>query len=162
MFDVDPKLKKVPYNRMAAVKNFQMFLSSLMIYHVFDKVVFSCSAPADGSLLGFSRIKKMIRSPLTTAAMKYFEYKLKIWDLASSPIASYSTKMAGNTRLTPKVTKLMALMIPVATVLCIKWRKLRSCQWTSKWLLLLDSSWLKAGPRRSGWHQSRPSGNRSW
>jgi len=31
--------------------------------------------------------------------------------------------MAGNTRLTPKVTKLMALMIPVATVLCIKIKK---------------------------------------
>ena len=28
--------------------------------------------------------------------------------------------MAGNTRLTPRVTKLMALMIPVATVLYIK------------------------------------------
>ena len=120
MLEVDPKLKNVPYRRMAAVKNFQMFLSPFMIYQVFVRVVFSCSAPADGSLLGFSRIKKMIRSPLTTAAMKYFEYKLKIWFLASSPIASYSTKIAGNTRLTPKVTKLMALIIPVATVLYFK------------------------------------------
>ena len=105
---------------MAAIKYFQTFLSSLMISQVFVRVVFSCSAPAEGRLFGFSRIKKMIRSPLTTAAMKYLEYKLKIWSLASSPVASYCTKMAGNTRLTPRVTKLIALMIPVATVLCIK------------------------------------------
>lgn len=73
MFDVEPKLKNVPYNKIAAVKNLQIFLSPLMIYHVFDRVVFYCSAPADGSLFGFYRIKNMIKSPLATAAMKYFE-----------------------------------------------------------------------------------------
>lgn len=73
MFDVDPKLKKVPYIKIADMKNFQIFLSSLMISHVFDNVVFYCSAPADGNFYGFYRIKKIIKAPFTTAAMKYFE-----------------------------------------------------------------------------------------
>lgn len=49
MLEVDPKLKNVPYIRMDAIKNFQMFLSPFIISHVFVKVVFYCSAPADGS-----------------------------------------------------------------------------------------------------------------
>ncbi len=49
--------------------------------------------------------------------MKYFEYRLKIWSLASSPTESSFTEIVGITKLTPRVTRLIALMIPVATVL---------------------------------------------
>lgn len=59
----------------------------------------------------------MIKIQLITAAMKYFEYKLNIWSFASSPTASYFTNMAGNTKLTPRVSKFIPLIIPVATVL---------------------------------------------
>ena len=42
MLEVEPKLRNVPYSRMAATKNFQMFLSPLIIYQVLESVVFYC------------------------------------------------------------------------------------------------------------------------
>ncbi len=73
MLEVEPKLKNVPYSKTEAARNLQMFLSDLMISHVFNNVVFYCSAPAEGRFSGFYLIKNMISRQLTTEVMKYLE-----------------------------------------------------------------------------------------
>jgi hypothetical protein len=88
-----------------------------MIYQVFKRFVFNCLAPAKGKFSDFYLIKKMINKQFTTETIKYFEYNPKIWSLASSPLASSFTETVGTTKLAPSVTKLIALMIPVAKVL---------------------------------------------
>lgn len=73
MFDVEPKLRNVPYRSIDAAKNFHKFLSPFIIFNVYDICVFAYYAPADGSFFGRPFIKNIIKNAFATAAKKYLE-----------------------------------------------------------------------------------------